>query len=462
MGDFGIKWFPNFDDGFKYHTIDTPEKELPFRTTWRSYPIPGIWSVKLLTNVFWKYEVQKFSQGALFFPKCFRAREHRLDSFGSHHFEVRTYSAQFRAPFKNDGGMNKLNELIISKRNETAALRPWYWNAYYRWQVTPYSMPITRWYLNQVHRWMLNADEWNEYRIQELIQFWGWKLPSFNGAPLGWFYSAVADLLAASLPVRQHNVTIPGQQKDWKHEAFIHVKGSNASNPVHVREAQDSLSRGHTKRREFELRARSIEYRRDHFLRAWNKFDFYFQSRPHHSGLRTAFTGIMRFIWNNIDNPDRAHRYWRFALPPYSDDLIGTNWEHPETRQIVWKDAQRAKGLEFQTVGAVEIRPPMLVQFAASVADAEENLMAELPKGLRASNFEDRVDEPRNDPRTVSWPTSAAFPLGSMRRVRAAESLPTFRYFSIGEIADHAKPADLWVIEEEGDELAIYDVSGEQ
>lgn len=461
MGDFGVKWLPNSDQVAEYHTLDTPQTEMPFRTSWRSYPIPAIWPATLLRNDFWELQIEKLSNDALFFPKNFRARERRLDGFGSHHFETRTYSAVFRPTFMKKDGMAELNQVLVAKRNDTALERPWYWDAYYRWQVTPFSMPITRWYFNQIHRWMLSADDWDAFQVEELTKFWQARLPSFNGAPLGWFYSAVADFVAASLPLREMVEVTMGEEKTWEGVAFGHIKGSNASNPVHLPLVRESLSQGYTKRRQFKLEVRSVQARRDHFLRAWNKFDFYFQNRPHHSAMWVSLRATLRYIWNDIDNPDRGHRYWRFGLAPYSDDLVGTNWEHPETRRAVWSNSQRNNGPEFQEIGSVSVRQPMLAQFAASVADAKENLMEELPAHLQASHFEDRIFEPRNEPRNTQGSTSGVLPIGFSRRAQTERYWPEVEYIAIGIIANHASPSeDLWVLEEEGDELAIYDISG--
>lgn len=458
MGDFGVKWLPNSDKVAEYHTLDTPQTEVPFRTSWRSYPIPAIWSATLLRNDFWELQIEKLSNDALFFPKNFRAKERRLDGFGSHHFETRTYSAEFRSTYKQKDGMAQLNQLLISKRSETAAERPWYWDAYYRWQVSFFSMPITRWYFNRIHRWMLSTDDWDAFQIQEITRFWQARLPSFNGAPLGWFYSAVADLVAASLPLREMREVIMGEEKTWEGDPFDHIKGSNASNPVHLPQVRESLSQGYTKRREFELEARSVQARRDHFLRAWNKFDFYFHNRPHHFGMWVSIRATLRIILTDIENPNCA--YWRFGLAPYSDDLVGTNWEHPETRREVRAGSQRNDGPEFQRIGSVYVRPPMLAQFAASVADARENLMEELPAHLQASHFEDRIDEPRDELGNTQESTSGVLPIGFSRRAQTERYWPEVEYIPIGKILNHVGPEDLWVIKEEGDELAVYDISG--
>lgn len=355
--------------------------------------------------------------------------------------------------------MDKMNQILVAHRNEIAALRPWYWEAYYRWQVTPYSMPITRWYLKQVHRWSLQLGEWDEYRIQEITKFWLFRTPVFNRAPLEWFYSAVADLTAASLPTREAK-KVKGLAKDQNHPAFSRLAGSNASNPTHVQAAKGVLSRGFTERRGFELDARDLAFRHHHFVRAWNKLDFYFQNRPHHAGLKNTFMAILRYLWNMIDDPERAESRWRFVLPSYLDELVGTNWEHPETRQEIRKSRGRTD--EFMQIGSVKIRPSLLTQFAASVADAEEKLMADLPYTLRLTEFEGRVDEPRRERRDGQFnPQAVVYPVGRILRARAFSNLPEFKYFTIGEIADHAKGGDLWVIDDEDDELVIYDISGE-
>lgn len=451
MGNFGVRWFPNFDDGTMYHTFDHDQEEARFRKTWLSYAIPGSWSVTLLTSDFWDREVPKFNQGALNFPKNFRAREHRLDDkLGSHHFETRTYSAIYRGSFRKNDAMDKLNQLLVADRNKISALRPWYWDAYYRWQVTPYSMPISRWYLQQVHRWSFNMTEWNEYQIQEMARFWLFRAPVFNRAPLEWFYSAVADLVAASLPLRKGK-KVKGLAKTKEDPAFTSLAGSNASNPVQVEGAVNVLSHGFTRRRSFELYGRDVAFRREHFVRAWNKFDFYFQNRPHHSGLKNTFMAILRQMWDMIDDPNHAHSQWRFVLPAYLDELVGTNWEHPDTRKEIRKEKGRTD--DFMQIGNVNIRPSLLTQFAASVADADEKRMADLPYTLRLTQFEGRVDESRRERKGVVR-------AGQASRARAFDSLPDFQHFTLGEIADHAKADDLWVIDTVNDQLVVYDISG--
>ncbi|KAF7544857.1 hypothetical protein G7046_g9696 [Stylonectria norvegica] len=454
-GDFGLPWFPDFEKEFWYQTANAAGAlgpEAPYRKNWLSYAIPGTWSVNLLLESFWVDQVQKFSRGTLQFPKHFRAREHRDDdAFGSHHLETRTYSAKFEPPFPPQASMGSLNQQLVAKQKETAALRPWYWEAYYRWQITPYSMASTRWYLNQMSRWLMTLSEWDEFRIQELNKLWLFKTPSFNGAPLAWFYSAMADLISASLPTRDVARYVDGLVRDPNQDdALIYLKGLPGITSQAVRQVRALLADGCSERRPFCLLARSRELRLKHVIRAWNKFEFFFQGRTHQTGLKDSFQAMVRHLWNHVNDPTTAQQRWRFTLPEYTDQLAGTNWEHPGTKQGISQANRKPDTSRFIEIGPIKLRPAMLAQFAASVADADERYMYELPRNLMLSDVDLKIDTPRPRP---------GDPVGRMRMARQDVDGPTLRHYTIAECADHARLDSLWVLGDEGDDIVIYDIT---
>ena len=442
-GDWARDYFPRLDK-VDWRKLTDWDSDMPFglKTRWSVYPIPGSWSVNMLKGSFWGHHVSERGLQALYFPKTFRALEQRVhDGFGSTHIESRTFPAEPPRVMLPHWESNSLCKALAARRAQWDRLRePWYYDAHLRWQVTPYSMPQTRWMMRCLRKWLTGRTPHDEFLADQLLNsLWLTREPSANGSPLAWFYAAVGHMFAACLPQREKESYFPSvrrtpAEKRGRYRLFRPVYRKMRRGEL--AEYKVNRAMGPTlKRRWFSVKRRAggIDERVRHVRMARRMGEVYFATRPHDGTLKMAFMAALRHVEMQARNPALEDEWWEcgFDLPPYTDNLGWINAEHDLTDKELKGDDK------YVAVGEVQIRPGAFEQFAASVADAEKLGAPELPKRLLTTRADEVV-------------------------LRMRQSTAPRRYWTWGEIADHCRLGSLWVLQKEGDgELAIMDISRE-
>lgn len=420
------------------------------RAQWFSYPIPGAWSVNMLRSDFWEKESK--DGFTLQFPKYFRALTQRCSqTWGSTHLESKTFPARVHKPQtsqrlrwekldKPDDLLEdecwEIGEKLEARRVQWEEARSgWYSSALLAWELTPYSMPQSRWMVTLLKHWIHDQSPLSEYLAHELLfRFWLMEKPSANAGPLGWFYIAIGHMFAACLPSRNQNEWIePSFLQNPEDNNLAALSGAIAGRGFGPDSVDRAFNKGMvTSGFELKIRHGGLDERKRHLRLARRMGEIYFFTRPHARALKKTFMASLRNLEHQAKEETDAANWWfcQFAFPPYSATLDGVNEEHIANVNNVAKQPD-----VFVAETGVVIKPQALHQFAATMAQVRKESE---PLPLGRWNKDTKADE-------------------SYMEIRSDDYKD--RYWTIGEVADRVSEGKTWVLEPEWDgRLMVIDL----
>ncbi|TDZ37351.1 Alcohol dehydrogenase 1 [Colletotrichum spinosum] len=202
------------------------------------WPIPGIWSRSMASHDFWQRAVAKFGAQALKAPKILvsESSTEQLDA-SDYQYPVATSRQQVLrwdpayspAPHHVET-MKGVARTFTAKQLEYSRKRPWAFDRFAMWQMTPWSWGHFRTFLYEATNiQFVRRGKWDEYHACYIMNTFMWPLQLGNvppqgsitpqwrmlsqSAPVAWFWRAVGCLMWAAMPARQYAERVQQQAR---------------------------------------------------------------------------------------------------------------------------------------------------------------------------------------------------------------------------------------------------------